>query len=162
MAKDFEDTRDLETLDDGELRQLIFERLRANDALGDDTDISIHVVDGAVTLDGRVGTEGALEHIEHVITDEVGVRDLTSNIGIDEGLRASQPEAADDAAYADESAGATSGAADRTEDSAEHLLEDRAAEQFGTRDAPEASERGYSYEPPDAPRREGTRSRERH
>lgn len=162
MANDYEDTRDLGELDDSELRELIFERLRDNEAFGDDTDVEIYVVNGAVTLGGRVGTEGTLQRIEQVITDEIGVTDLTNNIGIDELLRSSQPEAADDALIAGADERATSGAADRTEDSAEHLMEDRSAEQYGTRNVSEAVERGYSYEPPDSPTQEGTRSREDH
>ncbi len=162
MANDFGDTRSLEELTDGELRQLIHDRLRSNDALIDETDIEIHVVAGAVTLTGRVGTEGDLQRIEQVITDEIGVIDVTNNIGIDENLRGMQPMAADDAAMFDADVRATSGGADRTEDSAEHLMDDRAAEQYGTRDVSEAIERGYSYEPPDSPTSEGTRSREQH
>lgn len=162
MAKDYEDTRELGDLDDRELRELIYERLRDNDAFGNDTDVEIHVVNGAVTLGGRVGTENALQRIEQVITDEIGVVDVTSNIGIDENLRATQPEAADEAAADDADERATSGAADLTEDSAEHLVEDRAAEQHGTRSVSEAIERGYAYEPPDSPTQEGTRSREQH
>jgi len=162
MAYDFEDTRSLEELTDDELRQLIHDRLRSNDALIDETDIEIHVVAGAVTLTGRVGTEGDLQRIEQVITDEIGVIDVTNNIGLDENLRGLQPLAADDAIAHDADERATSGGADRTEDSAEHLMEDRAAEQYGTRDVGEAIERGYSYEPPDSPTPEGTRSREQH
>src|SRR5690606_35056377 len=162
MANDFVDTRSLEGLTDGELRQLIHDRLRSNDALIDETDIEIHVVAGAVTLTGRVGTEGDLQRIEQVITDEIGVIDVTNNIGIDENLRGMQPMAADDAAMFDADVRATSGGADRTEDSAEHLMDDRAAEQYGTRDVSEAIERGYSYEPPGSPTSEGTRSREQH
>lgn len=162
MANDYEDTRDLGELTDGELRDLIYERLRANDALIEETDIDVRVVAGAVTLTGRVGTEGDLQRIEQVITDEIGVVDVTSNIGIDEGLRDQQPDAADEAVMEGLDERATSGGADRTEDSAEHLMEDRAAEQYGTRDMGEAIERGYSYEPPDSPTPEGTRSREEH
>ena len=162
MANDYEDTRDLTELSDSELRELIYERLRANDAAIDDTDIEVHVVSGAVTMTGRVGTEGDLQRIEQVVTDEIGVIEFTSNIGIDEGLRETQPDAADDAAMAGSDERATSGGADRTEDSAEHLMDDRAAEQYGTRDMGEAIERGYSYEPPDSPTPEGTRSREQH
>ena len=162
MANDYEDTRDLGELDDSELRELIFERLRDNEVFGDDTDVEIHVVGGSVTLGGRVGTEGTLQRIEQVITDEIGVVDVTNNIGVDELMRASQPEAADDAIAAGADERATSGAADRTEDSAEHLMDDRSAEQYGTRNASEATERGYSYEPPDSPTTEGTRSREQH
>lgn len=162
MANDYEDTRDLGELDDSELRDLIYERLRENEAIDDDTDVDVRVVAGAVTLVGRVGTEGDLQRIEQVITDEIGIVDVTSNIGIDESLRARQPEAADEAESAGAWERATSGAADRTEDTAEHLLEDRAAEQYGTRDVGEAIERGYSYEPPDSPTPEGTRSREQH
>src|SRR5690606_22958002 len=134
MANDYEDTRDLGELTDSELRELVYERLRANDALIDETDIEVHVVAGAVTVTGRVGTEGDQQRIEQVITDEIGVVEFTSNIGIDEGLRETQPAAADDAAMEDADERATSGGADRTEDSAEHLMEDRAAEQYGTRD----------------------------
>ncbi|HEU5210285.1 MAG TPA: BON domain-containing protein [Longimicrobiales bacterium] len=162
MVNDYEDTRDLGELTDGELRDLIYERLRANDALIEETDIDVRVVAGAVTLTGRVGTEGDLQRIEQVITDEIGVVDVTSNIGIDEGLRDQQPDAADEAVMEGLDERATSGGADRTEDSAEHLMEDRAAEQYGTRDMGEAIERGYSYEPPDSPTPEGTRSREEH
>ncbi len=162
MANDYEDTRDVGELTDGELRDLIYERLRANDALIEETDIDVRVVAGAVTLTGRVGTEGDLQRIEQVITDEIGVVDVTSNIGIDEGLRDQQPDAADEAVMEGLDERATSGGADRTEDSAEHLMEDRAAEQYGTRDMGEAIERGYSYEPPDSPTPEGTRSREEH
>ncbi len=162
MAKDYEDTRDLGELDDSELRELIYERLRDNEAIDEATDVEIRVVAGSVTLGGRVGTEGDLQRIEQVITDEIGIVDVTNNIGIDEALRATQPEAADDAVSAGAWERATSGGADRTEDTAEHLLEDRAAEQYGTRDVGEAIERGYSYEPPDSPTAEGTRSREQH
>lgn len=162
MANDYEDTRDIGELTDGELRDLIYERLRANDALIEETDIDVRVVAGAVTLTGRVGTEGDLQRIEQVITDEIGVVEMTNNIGIDEGLRDQQPDAADEAVMEGLDERATSGGADRTEDTAEHLMEDRAAEQYGTRDMGEAIERGYSYEPPDSPTPEGTRSRKEH
>src|SRR5690606_13350526 len=141
MANDYEDTRSLEELTDGELRDLIYERLRSNDALIGETDIEVRVVGGAVTLTGRVGTESALQRIEPVITDEIGVVQVTSNIGIDEGRRATQPDAADEAVMEGIDERATSGGADRTEDSAEHLMEDTAAEQYGTRDVDRKSTR---------------------
>src|SRR5690606_4413709 len=115
MANDYEDTRSTDELTDGALRELIYEGLRRNDALSDETDIEVRVVGGAVRLTGRVGTESDLQRIEQVITDEIGVVEVTSNIGIDEGLRATQPDAADEAVMEGVDERATSGGADRTE-----------------------------------------------
>jgi hypothetical protein len=98
-----------------------------------------------------------------VLTDVIGVRDVANEIVVDELVRQEQPEAADDAnAALYTSEGGARGGADRTEDSAEHLLGDTVADQYGTSDAGEAIERGHSYNPPDGPVQEGTWSREDH
>ena len=57
MARDFEDIHDLEDLSDDELRGLVREHLRANNAVDID-EITVCVQDGTVVLGGRVGTDG--------------------------------------------------------------------------------------------------------
>src|SRR5690606_29904456 len=97
MAEDYEDVDDLESLDDGELRDLIMERLADYPAL--DTDlVDVRVEGGRVTLSGRVGTERELQEFEHVLTDVIGVPHVENEIVIDELVRADYPEAADEAA----------------------------------------------------------------
>lgn len=162
MARDYEDVDRLESLDDEELRDRIIQEFEEYEDL--DTDrVDVQVSGGEVTLSGRVGTEYELQRFEHVVTDVLGVRNVSNEIVVDELVRDEQRAAADEAALDNVSAGgATSGGADRTEDSAEHLLRDTAAEQFGTTDVREAIERGYAYEPPQGPIQEGSESRERH
>ena len=62
----------------------------------------------------------------------------------------------------DRAEGRHRGGANRTEDSAEHLLRDTASELLGTGDMREAIERGYSYNPPTEPIQEGSSSKEDH
>src|SRR5690606_15475616 len=109
----------------------------------------------------RVGTEAELQIIEHIVTDVIGLQ-VNNDLVIDELVRQQQPEGADDANARIYSRGQAHGGADRTEDSAEHMLNDTAAEQYGTDDMGEAIERGHSYNPPDSPVQEGTWSRENH
>lgn len=162
MAHEYEDLPDVANLDDAELRELIVDRMRDTEHVDPD-DVEVRVAQGGVTLEGRVGTEAELQRIERMVTDEIGISEVTNNLVVDELRRGEQSEAADVAAAANRgAAGGTAGAADRTEDSAEHLLDDTAAENYGTRNASEAAERGYSYEPPTEPPQEGTWSREQH
>jgi hypothetical protein len=162
MAEDYEDIPDIDSLNDDELRALIEEQLQDYPEL--DTDlVEFRVADGRVTLTGRVGTERELQQFEAVLTDVIGLRDVENELVIDELVRADYSEAADEAsAQLAAEKGSTGGGADRTEDSAEHLMQDTAAEQYGTDDMREAIERGYAYDPPDRPIQEGTRSRENH
>lgn len=151
MARDYEDINDIESLTDDGLRELV----RATFADREDIDVSgleLGVSGGRVHVAGRVGTEAEARIISHVLSDVIGVRDVNNDLVVDDLVRREQPEAADDAnaeVYATE--GGARGGADRTEDSAEHLLNDTAAEQYGTSDAGEAIERGHSYNPPDGP-----------
>jgi hypothetical protein len=161
-ADDYEDIPDIESLDDAELDALIRQEL--NDYPDLDADlIDIRVEAGRVTLSGRVGTERELQEFEHVLTDVIGVREVENEIVIDELVRQDNPEAADVAAaeHALEK-GPTGAGADRTTETAEHLMQDTAGEQYGTDDVSEAVERGYAYEPPTGLIQEGTRSRENH
>lgn len=162
MARDFEDMYDLPSMEDEEIRDLIADQLSEHAQIDQDN-FEIQVESGRVTLSGRVGTEAELHAIEQVLTDVIGVSDLNNEIVVDETRRYELPEAADDA-HVERLAleGNTSAGANRTEDSAEHLLTDTAAEHFGTGSVQEAVERGYSYNPPTSPVQEGSRSVEDH
>jgi hypothetical protein len=83
---------------------------------------------------------------------------------VDELRRGEQAEAADYAAAdrADNDGSGSDGAADRTSDEAQHLMNDIAGEQFGTSDVGESVRQGYSYNPPENPVQEGTWSKENH
>lgn len=161
MPKDYEDVDDIESMDDEDLRGRIIQQFEEHGGIDPDL-VDVRVEDGHVTLAGRVGTERELQEFEHVVTDVLGLSRITNEIVVDELVRETHSEAADEAVVERASAGPSSGGADRTSDTADHLLDDTAAEQFGTDDIPEAIERGYAYEPPREPIQEGTESRERH
>lgn len=162
MAGDYEGMYDLSSMDDGEIGELIREQLEDYAEL-DVERVEVAVEEGRVTLSGRVGTEQEYQAVEHVVTDVLGIVDVRNDMVVDALTRGEQDEAAD-VALADRLTreGVSSGGANRTEDSAEHLLTDTAAEHFGTQDMGEAIERGYSYNPPDSPVQEGSLSKENH
>jgi hypothetical protein len=162
MADDYEGMYDLSSMDDEEIRDLICDQLEEYVEL-DVARVDVAVSEGRVILSGRVGTEQEFQAVEHVVTDVLGIIDVRNDMVIDELTRGEQDDAAD-VALADRmnSEGIARGGANRTEDSAEHLLTDTAAEHFGTGDMSEAIERGYSYNPPDTPVQEGSLSKENH
>jgi hypothetical protein len=160
MAQDYEDFYDIESMTDEEVQAVVREQLAERPDIDADG-IDIGVADGKVSLSGRVGTEAELQIIEHILTDVLGVP-VNNELMVDELLRQEQNEAADTANARLYAAGSARGGADRTEDTAEHLLNDTAAEQYGTEDMGEAIERGHSYNPPDTPVQEGTWGRENH
>jgi hypothetical protein len=160
MADDYEDFYDIESMTDEELDALIRDELNDHPDI-DASGVDITVSEGSVALAGRVGTEAEYQVIEHVLTDVLGIR-VENGLVIDELVRLQQSEAADTANAMVYGSGAGRGGADRTEDTAEHLLEDTAAEQYGTDDMGEATERGYTYNPPTTPVQEGTWSKENH
>jgi hypothetical protein len=160
MANDFEDVHGIDQLPDSDLRALIVERLGEFDDI-DVERLTIHVNEGSVHLEGRVGTETELQRIEHVVTDVLGLQDVTNGIVVDDTIRARQSEAADDAAAQAAGAAPLLGeGGHRTSDTADHLLDDPESEQFGTSSMKEATERGTSYNPPTGPVQEGTWSEE--
>lgn len=162
MARDYEDIYDLSSMDDDEIRELIREQLSDYDHIDPD-DVEVSVENGRVTLSGRVGTEHDYQAIEHVVTDVIGIKDVANELLVDETRRGEQPEAADEATAERIAAdGGSRAGANRTEDTAEHLLRDTAAEQQGTDDMGAAIERGYSYNPPTRPVQEGVWSKEDH
>jgi hypothetical protein len=155
MAGDYEDFHDLDNLTDEELTQLVREE-REDYPDVDPAGLEIRVSGGRVTLGGRVGTEAEYQVIEQVLTDVIGIADVTNELVVDPLTRSEQSEAADEAnAQVYGTPRGQRGGANRTEDSAAHLLDDTAAEQYGTSDPSEAVERGYSYNPPTRPVQEG-------
>jgi hypothetical protein len=161
VADDFDDIHDIENMTDEELEAVVREELEANPDL-DVSGLDVTVSDGRVIVSGRLGTDAELQIVENTLTDVLGITNLASDMVVDELRRDEQPEAADEANAAVYASGAGRGGADRTEDSAEHLLQDTAAELYGTDDAAEAAERGYTYNPPDSPTPEGIRGAEDH
>ncbi len=163
MAHDYEGIHDIESMDDGDIKSLIEQELSEYPDL-DPADVSVSVSEGRVTLEGRVGTEGEYQAIEHVVTDVLGIQDVENNLLLDELRRGMQAEAADIAAGDRMGRGDSSsdGGADRTSDEAQHLMSDVAGDQFGTTDMSEAIEQGFSYNPPEVPIQEGSRSKENH
>jgi hypothetical protein len=160
MADDYEDFYDIESMTDEEIGALVRDQLREHPDL-DASGLDLSVSDGRVTLAGRIGTEAELQVLEHVLTDVIGV-EVRNDLVVDELVRQEQPEGADAANARVYGRGSARGGADRTEDSAEHLLNDTAADQYGTNDMGEAIERGHSYNPPETPVQEGTWNRENH
>ena len=118
---------------------------------------------GHIYLEGRVGTEQELQAIEHTVTNIAGGDSVTNELMVDALLRGEAAAAADVAAAdADAAEPALGGGGHNTSDTAAHLLDDAEHDMYGTRDATEAIERGFSYNPPDGPIQEGSRSEENH
>jgi hypothetical protein len=162
MADDYEDIYDLGNMTDEEIESLVREELDDYPQI-DPSRVDVTVSDGAVTLSGRVGSEAEHQSIEHVLTDVIGIEHVTNELVVDPLTRAHHDDAAD-VANAEVYGGPRGqrGGANRTEDSAAHLLDDAGAEQQGTGDVGEAVERGYSYNPPTTPTQEGQRGAEEH
>lgn len=162
MAKDYEDVYDVESMDDGELRDLIVQLLGEEETIDADG-VDVAVSDGLVRVSGRLGTEDEVEAVEKIVLERIGVERFESELVVDELVRTQTSEAADDAAQeADTGSYERTKRGDRTESSAEHLIDDVEGELYGTEDLQKAIEQGESYTPPDSPHEEGTRSRERH
>ena len=156
MAHDYEDIHNIEGLDDRELRDLVREQLAAHGALDID-DITVSVADGALTLSGRVGTEGERRVADHVLTDVLGIQTFTNDLIIDPLRRAISSTDIDEN-LADEELRVGTLLGDRavplTDESA-HLADAPESELYGTSDLHEALEQGVSWSPPDSPTPEG-------
>jgi hypothetical protein len=156
MARDFEDIHDLGDLSNAELRALARDRLQAHNGLDSD-DITIHVAGGAVTLEGRVGTDAERRIAEHVLTDVLGIALVANNLVVDPLRRAESPVDMDEHLVEE----------DRTEGlmlgdrpvplspEAEHLADDPEAMEQGTSDFGKAISDGVSWIPPESPTQEG-------
>ncbi len=156
MARDFEDINDIDDLDDSELRGLVREHLAADNALDID-DITVHVNDGRITLEGRVGTDGEKLIADHVLTDILGVTDYENNLFVDATRRAISPEAIDEHLVDEDRheglllgdrAIPISPETDGVQDDADHEL-------YGTTDVGHAIQDGTAWIPPESPTPEG-------
>jgi hypothetical protein len=156
MARDFENLHDLEDLNDNELRDLVRSHLRDHNGIDPD-DITVRVSDGAVVLEGRVGTDGERRIAEHVLTDVVGIASVQNNLVVDPIRRAESPVAMDDhLAEEDRTGGLLLG--DRAvplSPEAEHLADDVDAELSGTTDVGKSIVDGTPWIPPESPTQEG-------
>ena len=162
MAHDYDDLYDITNLDDGELKDLVLQQLREYPDIDVDL-VEVSVDRGNVRLAGRVGTEQEVQTVEHVVTDLIGLERVRNELVIFDAVRGERSEAADDAVIEDmEADPQLAGGADNTSDTAQHLVEDLEAEQFGTHDPQEAAERGTTYEPPDRAIQQGSYSIEDH
>lgn len=161
-TQDFEDVYRLDDMDDDELRDLIVQALEEYPDIDPDR-VDVQVEDGFVKLTGRVGVEEELQEIEHILTDVIGVTDYSNELIVDELVRITFSEAADEAvAEAGEAEAYLGDGGDLTDPEADHLIEDVAADLYGTHDVQKAISRGEAYEPPDRPIQEGTWSEEDH
>ena len=162
MTDDYEGIFDIESQDDDELRDLVYQELRETGGLDVDL-IDVEVRDGRVCVSGRVGTEQERQQIEQVLTDVLRVEDISNEVVIDELVRGEYSEAADDEVAEEFTSDPLLGrGARRTEDSAAHLLPDTSSELYGTRDIQQAIGDASAWTPPDRPLQEGTWSEEEH
>ena len=156
MADDFDNSDEIRNLSDGELRRYVREQLAAQNAFDAD-DLEVSVVNGAVTVAGRVGTEEELRIVDHVLTDVVGLSDVTNNLVVDEIRRAVSPEAIDEhIADEEEHGGLLLGDAPRPfSPEAEHLADTGSDDSMGTHSVQDSIEGAEPWIPPESPTPEG-------
>jgi hypothetical protein len=160
MARDYEDFSRIDDLDDDELRELVRQRLGDHPNLDLD-DFVVHVEDGTIRLEGRVGTEGELRIADHVLTDLVGVGSFDNQLMVDANRRVETPMDVEEHLAADgASAGSVFGEMPEQESSEVFQArgdEDLDQRMFGTTNYQDAVAHGVPYEPPEAPTQEGIR-----
>lgn len=153
---DFENLHSIGDLSDRELRDVVRSHLRAHNGLDADY-ITVQVSDGAVTLEGRVGTDNERRVAERVLTDVLGIREVNNSLVVQAIHRAESPMDIDDHLNEEErTEGLLLG--DRAvplSPEAEHLEEDLDARLAGTADVSKAIEEGMTWIPPESPTPEG-------
>lgn len=153
---DFENIHEISDLNDRELRDVVRSHLRAHNGLDADY-ITVLVKDGAVTLEGRVGTDYERRVAERVITDVLGVPDVSNQLVVQAMHRAESPDAIDEHLVDEErTEGLLLG--DRPvplSPEAEHVEEDLDARLSGTTDVGRAIADGLTWIPPESPTQEG-------
>lgn len=161
MSNDFENTINFDQMDDDDIGELVLQRL--DEDVDFDVDaVDVHVSDGRVRVEGRVGTEGERQHVEQVLSF-LGSTEIENNVVVDETVRAQRADAADEAIAEDDAATADLGESGKTtSDTAEHLQPDDSGELYGTRDPRKAIEEGKTYTPPEGPTQEGMGGGEQH
>jgi hypothetical protein len=156
MAGDFENIHNVENLSDRELRDLVTSHLRAHNGLDADY-ITVQVADGAVTLDGRVGTDYEVRVAERVLTDGLGLAKVENNLVVQSIHRAESPVDIDDHLNEEErTEGLLLG--DRPvplEAESDGSVEDLDARLWGTTDIGKAIAEGTAWIPPESPTQEG-------
>jgi hypothetical protein len=143
MARDYEDIFDTEDLDDDELRRVVRELLRDNRSI-DAADISIHINDGKIVLEGRVGTDAERRIAERVVSDRLGLDNVRSRLIVDPLRRVESPEAADEQQEDEGDNGGESELLPTEEHSADR-----------TADSSESTELGIPWIPPSSQTPEG-------
>lgn len=165
MATDYENVHHIEDMDDEEIRDLILQELEQIPEVDVEL-LDVEVTDGKVTVSGRVGTEEEIQAVEQLVSDVLGIADLTSDMVVDELVRGERSEDTVEARVEDEEVqdqlGEPQGDQVHSTESSDHLQEDLVGDAYGTHDVQDAIEKGQSYEPPDRPPQMGSRSRENH
>ena len=156
MASEFENIHDLDDLSDRELRDLVRSHLRAHNGLDADY-ITVRTEEGAVILEGRVGTDYERRVAEHVLTDVLGVADVRNDLVVDAIHRAESPQDIEDHLVEEErTEGLLLG--DRQvplSTESEHTAEDLDSRLWGTSDVGKAIADGTPWIPPESPTQEG-------
>jgi hypothetical protein len=156
MAHDYENIHDIESLNDGELKELVISQLRENRSVDVD-DINVHVEKGRVRLIGRVGTEGEVRVAERLLTDVLGISNVSNELMVDALRRAESPMAIDEH-LASEARNEGLLLGDREvpfSRESEHIEEDLGARLYGTTDVQQSIEEGTPWNPPTDPTPEG-------
>jgi BON domain-containing protein len=156
MASDFENIHDLDDLDDRELQDVVRSHLRAHHGLDADY-ITVHVGNGEVALEGRVGTDYERRVAEHVLTDVLGIASVKNDLVVQAIHRAETPLDVEEHLVEEErEEGLLLGdrAVPLTTES-EHLVEDLDVRLWGTTDVGKAIADGTPWIPPESPTQEG-------
>lgn len=156
MADDYDNTDEIRNLTDEELLRHVRAELASQNGFDAD-DLEVSVAGGAVTVSGRVGTEAELRIVDHVLTDVIGISDVTNNLVVDELRRATSPEAIDEhLADEEEHGGLLLGDVPRPfSPEAEHLADVGSEDSMGTHDVQESIEGAEPWIPPESPTPEG-------
>ena len=101
MAKGYDDVYDVRSMGDEELRDLVRQLLRDEPSIDADG-IDVFVRAGTVRVRGRLGTEDEIDAVERIVLDRLGVDNIENELVVDELVRRTLPEAADDAAVAED------------------------------------------------------------
>jgi BON domain-containing protein len=156
MASDFENIHDVGDLNDRELRDVVRSHLRAHNGIDADY-ITVLVENGAVVLEGRVGTDYERRTAEHVITDVLGIENVRNDLVVQAIHRAESSSDIEDVLVEEEREdGLLLG--DRPvplSPEAEHTKEDLDSRLFGTSDVGKAIADGTPWIPPESPTQEG-------
>ena len=152
---DFGNIHEPSDLNDRELRDLIRSHLKAHNGLDPDY-ITVLVRDGAVTLEGRVGTDYERRVAERVVTDVLGLQ-VDNALVVQSIHRAESPMDIDDHLVEEErTEGLLLG--DRAvpfSPETELLEEDLDGRLSGTSDVGRAIADGLTWIPPESPTQEG-------